>query len=114
KEAIEAEAQKRLNTSLEQEREKIRKQEEEKNELKFATLQKQLEDQKKLTEEMIRKHEQGSMLLQGEVLELAIEDWLAAEFPLDTIDEIKKGANGADCVQTVNTFEAQCCGTIYY
>src|SRR5690606_4757503 len=69
---------------------------------------------KKLTEEMIRKQEQGSMQLQGEVLELAIEDWLADAFPLDTIDEIKKGANGADCLQTVNTFEAQCCGTIYY
>lgn len=114
KDAIEAEAQKRLNSSLELEREKIRKQEDEKNELKFATMQKQLEDQKRLTEEMKRKQEQGSMQLQGEVLELAIEDWLAEAFPLDTIDEIKKGANGADCLQTVNTFEAQCCGTIYY
>ena len=41
-------------------------------------------------EEMKRKQEQGSMQMQGEVQELAIEEWLAAQFPLDTIDEIKK------------------------
>jgi hypothetical protein len=114
KDAIEAAAQKQLNETLTIEREKIRKQEDDKNELKFAALQKQLEDQKKLTEEMKRKQEQGSMQMQGEVMELAIEEWLASQFPLDTIDEIKKGANGADCLQIVNTRELQNCGTIYY
>lgn len=114
KDAIEAAAQKQLNETLTVEREKIRKQEDDKNELKFKELQKQLEEQKKLTEEMKRKQEQGSMQLQGEIMELAIEEWLASNFPLDTIDEIKKGANGADCLQTVNTRELQNCGSIYY
>ena len=114
KDAIEAAAQKQLNETLTLEREKIRKQEDDKNELKFKELQKQLEEQKKLTEEMKRKQEQGSMQLQGEVMELAIEEWLASQFPLDTIDEIKKGANGADCLQIVNTRELQNCGSIYY
>lgn len=114
KDAIEAAAQKQLNETLALEREKIRKQEDDKNELKFAALQKQLEDQKKLTEEMKRKQEQGSMQMQGEVMELAIEEWLTSQFPLDTIDEIKKGANGADCLQIVNTRELQNCGSIYY
>jgi hypothetical protein len=77
-------------------------------------LLKQLEDQKKLTEEMKRKQEQGSMQLQGEVLELAIEEYLMAQFPLDTIEEIKKGATGADCLQIVNTRDQHNCGTIYY
>jgi hypothetical protein len=114
KEALEAENQNKLNESLRVERERIRKHEDEKNEFKFAALQKQLEDQKKLTEEMKRKQEQGSMQLQGEVMELAIEEWLASQFPLDTIDEIKKGASGADCLQIVNTRDLQNCGTIYY
>jgi hypothetical protein len=114
KEAIEAEAQKQLNATLVLERDKIRKQEEEKNELKIKEYQKQSDDQKKLIEEMKRKQEQGSMQLQGEVMELAIEEWLANNFPLDTIDEIKKGANGADCLQIVNTRELQNCGSIYY
>jgi hypothetical protein len=63
---------------------------------------------------MKRKQEQGSMQLQGEVQELAIEEWLAAQFPLDTIDEIKKGARGGDCIHIVNTRSVQNCGTIYY
>lgn len=114
KAVFEAEAQKKLNDELLREREKIRKQENEKNELKFKELLKQLEDQKRLTEEMKRKQEQGSMQLQGEVQELAIEEWLAQNFPLDTINEIKKGVRGADCLQIVNTREIQNCGSIYY
>ncbi len=114
KEAIEAEAQKRLNQTLIEEKEKIRKAEEDKNELRFKEMQKQLEDQKRLTEEMKRKQEQGSMQLQGEVMELAIEEWLSAQFPLDTIEEIKKGARGGDCIQYINTRLRQNCGSIYY
>ncbi|WP_149277143.1 DUF2130 domain-containing protein [Pareuzebyella sediminis] len=114
KEAAEAEAQKKINEVLQVESEKIRKSFAEKNELKFRELEKQLEDQKKLTEEMKRKQEQGSMQLQGEVQELAIEEWLATQFPLDSIDEVKKGARGADCIQVVNTRSRQNCGKIYY
>ncbi len=114
KEAVEAESEIKLAQMIFSEKEKIRKQEDDKNELKFKDLLKQLADQKKLTEEMKRKQEQGSMQLQGEVQELAIEDWLASNFPLDTIEEIKKGANGADCLQVVNTYETQNCGCIYY
>lgn len=114
KEAVEADAQKKLNEALLAEREKIKKTEEERNELRFKELEKQLEDQRNLTQEMKRKQEQGSMQLQGEVQELAIEEWLAAQFPLDTIEEIKKGARGGDCIQIVNTRTRQNCGTIYY
>lgn len=114
KEAIEAEAARKLNEQLMLEREKIRKAEEEKNELRIKEMQKQLEDQKRLTEEMKRKQEQGSMQLQGEVQELAIEEWLMSKFPLDTIEEIKKGARGGDCIQIVNTHMRQNCGKIYY
>ncbi len=114
KEAIEAESQKILNQKLAEEKEKIRKNEHEKNELTIKELQKQLEDQKKLTEEMKRKQEQGSMQLQGEVQELAIEEWLITNFPLDTIQEIKKGVRGGDCLQIVNTTSRQNCGSIYY
>ena len=107
-------AQKDLSKQLQLEKEKIKRQAEEATELRLKELQKQLEDQKKLTDDMKRKQDQGSMQLQGEVMELAIEEWLASQFPLDTIDEIKKGAKGADCLQIVNTREQINCGTIYY
>jgi len=114
KESIEAEAQKSLNEKLNEEKEKIRKSEAEKVELKFKEYEKEKEDLKKLVEEMKRKQEQGSMQMQGEVQELAIEEWLSNNFPLDSISEIKKGARGADCLQIVNTRTRQNCGTIYY
>lgn len=83
-------------------------------ELERMEYKQKLDDQKKLTEEMKRKMEQGSMQMQGEVQELAIEDWLQSNFPLDTIEEIKKGQRGGDCIQVVHTREVQNCGEIYY
>ena len=114
KETLEAESQTRLNEIISLEKEKIKRVEEERNEMKMRELMKQLEDQKKLTSEMRRKQEQGSMQMQGEILELAIEEWLTTEFPLDTIEEIKKGARGGDCIQIVNTRDVLNCGRIYY
>lgn len=111
---VRMEAEKSLNERLGAERELIKKQLEESSSLKVIELTKQLEQQKALTLEMKRKQEQGSMQLQGEVYELAIEEWLQNQFPLDQIEEIKKGANGADCLQIVHTRERQNCGTIYY
>ncbi len=112
--SINAEAQITLNKKLIEEKEKIRKSEQDRNEMAIKELHKQLDDQKRLTEEMKRKQEQGSMQMQGEVQELAIEEWLAGKFPLDSIEEIKKGVRGGDCIQTVNTRTRQNCGTIYY
>lgn len=111
---IEAEAEKALTEKLNSAKEEISKQEQAKNELRFKELQKRLDDQIELTKQMERKQQQGSMQLQGEVQELAIEEWLINSFPLDTIEEIKKGARGADCVQVVHTRSKQNCGTIYY
>ena len=113
-EKIKAESEKELTNKLVFERQKIQKEESDKNELKVKELAKQLKDQKKLTEEMKRKQEQGSMQIQGEVQELGIEEWLAASFPLDSIEEIKKGERGADCLQVVHTRTRQNCGSIYY
>jgi hypothetical protein len=111
---LKAEAEKQLSERLVAERQKIINEESGKNELKMKELEKQLADQKNLTEEMKRKQEQGSMQTQGEVQELAIEEWLAEKFPLDVIQEIKKGERGADCLQIVHTRSRQNCGLIYY
>ena len=114
KEAIEAESERKLSETLSAEREKIRKSEEEKSRMKLFEQEKIIEQLRKDIKETQRRAEQGSMQLQGEVQELAIEEWLAAAFPLDTIEEVKKGARGADCVQIVNTRTRRNCGTIYY
>lgn len=82
--------------------------------LQLRELQKQLDDQKKLAEEMRRKSEQGSMQLQGEVQELALEEMLRTAFPFDLISEVGKGVRGADCIQTVRNNFGQECGKIIY
>jgi len=43
-----------------------------------------------------------------------IESWLSSQFPFDVVDEVKKGAFGADCVQTIHTRDVANCGVICY
>lgn len=112
--AILAKAELSLNEKLREEKEKIQKSIDEQNELKFRQKDEQLKQLQEQLQIAQRKAEQGSMQLQGEVQELAIEEYLQAKFPLDTIEEIKKGIRGADCMQIVNTRDAQNCGKIYY
>jgi len=57
---------------------------------------------------------QGSMQRQGEAQELVIEQILTEMYPTDSIDEIKKGAKGADCVQTIRTQSGIEAGKIVY
>ncbi len=114
-----------LHKKLSEERitlgEQIRKQEIEKNaaretehNMKLRELEKQLEDQKKLAEEMKRKADQGSMQLQGEVHETALEEMLRNGFPFDVVTEVGKGVKGADCIQMVRNNFGQECGKIIY
>jgi len=121
----EAELELSLQRKLQEERgklsEEIRQIEEQKNaaketefNLRLKELEKQLEDQKKLAEEMRRKAEQGSMQLQGEVQELALEEMLRASFPFDVVSEVGKGVRGADCILTVRNNFGQECGKIIF
>ena len=106
--------QKRIHEALESESKRLVDQANQKSQFEIKTLKKQLGDQINLTKEMQRKQEQGSVQLQGEAGELIIEEWLKDRFKLDDVTEIKKGENGADCLQTINTREKLNCGTIYY
>lgn len=119
--SIELEIQKKIIEERERLTDIIGKEIEERNKLrehehmmKVKELEKQLEDQKMLTEEMKRKQEQGSMQLQGEVQELALEELLRMSFPFDVVEEVGKGVRGADCIQTVRNNMGQECGKIIY
>ena len=120
-EDMEINLQKRIQEERAHITEHIKKHEAEKNALKdtefllrVKELEKQLEDQRKLAEEMKRKAEQGSMQLQGEVQELILEELLRTTFPFDIIDEVAKGVRGADCIQIVQNKFGQECGKIIY
>lgn len=93
---------------------KARQKEREAFELEKVRLLKQIDDNKKLAEEMKRKAEQGSMQMQGEVQELALEELLSRIYPFDVIREVPKGIRGADSIQTVVNLLQQECGSIVY
>lgn len=111
---IKAQEQERLSKEMTLFKEKFQKEVEDKNAMRFREKEQQLESLKIQIEEMKRKAELTSQQLQGEVQELAIEEYLKAHFALDEIVEIKKGASGADCLQIVHTREIPNCGQIYY
>ncbi len=58
--------------------------------------------------------EQGSQQLQGEILELDMEQALRQAFPGDGIDEVRKGERGADIRQVVNERAYTDCGLILW
>ncbi len=120
-EELEIRLQKKLIEERAELSQQIRKEETERNslketefQLKLRELEKQLEDQRKLAEEMKRKAEQGSMQLQGEVQELALQDMLKAAFPFDVVCEVGKGVKGADCILTIRNNYGQECGKIIF
>lgn len=121
----EAELQINIQRQLMDEREKLKEQlikeeaerisiKDQEYQLRVKELEKQLEDQKRLAEEMRRKSEQGSMQLQGEVQELMLEELLASSFPFDKIEEVGKGVRGADCIQIVRNQFGTETGKIIY
>ena len=95
-------------------KERIGKEADQKNEMRLKEFQKKIDDQNRLIEEMKRKSEQGSMQMQGEVQELALEEMLKQIFPFDDISEVGKGVKGADLIQTVKNGMGQPCGTIIW
>jgi hypothetical protein len=73
-----------------------------------------LEQMKRRIEDLKRKAEQGSQQLQGEVLELALEERLSLMFPLDNFKPVPKGVNGADLIQEVCDRTGVVCGLILW
>jgi len=82
--------------------------------LREAEWRKKIDDAQKANQELKRKLEQGSQQLQGEVLELAIEDLLGSAFPFDAIEPVRKGVRGADVIQTVRLRSGGVCGRIIW
>jgi len=111
---VKIEAELEISKCLSEEKLKLSKALDDEIALKLKAKDEQIEQMRRDIESAKRKADQSSMQVQGEALELAIESWLSSQFPFDTIDEVKKGAFGADCVQTIHTRELQNCGVICY
>lgn len=103
---------------LDEEREKIRQQTleifSEQHRLKDLEKDKIINDMRKTIEELKRKSEQGSMQIQGEVLEISLEELLKTKFPTDDITPVPKGIKGADILQKVYSSNGVYCGSILW
>jgi hypothetical protein len=82
--------------------------------LKMKEKDLQMESLKKTIEELKRKSEQGSMQTQGEAQEVLLEELLKDHFPYDSITEVGKGVEGADCIQIVRNHMGNECGKIIF
>jgi hypothetical protein len=92
----------------------IRSQMQTQQEMLRREYEKKIDDQRRLIDEMTRKMEQGSMQMQGEVQELAIEDFLQQAYWTDEVESIKTGSRGADCLLWVKNAKGEQCGSIYF
>lgn len=114
KAAMALEVQRQVDARSGEREMQIRAQEQERAGLKEAEYQKTIADMRAQLVEAQRKADQGSQQMQGEVLELAIEEGLRRTFPLDTIEEVRKGQRGGDVLQHVVTRSGQVAGTILW
>ena len=110
----EIENQKRLAELEQKAKEEAIKKVEEEKKYEILQMKKQLEDTQKSLEEAKRKSEQVSQQLQGEVLELDIENLLRAAFPHDVIEPVGKGVSGADIRHIVKSPLGNTCGVILW
>lgn len=108
----ELEFKKQIFEKEEEIRKEAEKEANEKNAILSKEKDKKLNDALEQIEEMKRKMQQGSQQLQGEILEIEIEDLLRNHFQADLIEEIKKGQKGADIKYTVLSPNKNKCGTI--
>jgi hypothetical protein len=95
-ESLELEVARRVDAEREEVRQKARAEADESHRLKEAEKDAQIDGLRRKIDELKQKAEQGSVQIQGEVLELDIEQMLRSSFPGDQISEVAKGVNGGD------------------
>ncbi len=87
---------------------------EKKYQLELAAKDEEMKRVQKRLEELEKSTRQGSMELQGEALEVHVKSILKECFPIDSIDDVKKGQSGADLIHTIINPHGQRCGSIIW
>ncbi len=111
---VELTIQKQVTATLGQERTKMQQEVTAASELKLREKEEQMESMKRTIEELKKKGERGSQQLQGEVVEMQLEEELQARFSHDVITPVPKGEHGGDVLQTVCQVTGIECGKILW
>ncbi len=94
--------------------EKAKKEADEAARMRVAEKDKTITDLQEKLQDAIRKAEQGSQQLQGEVQELDLEATLRSAFPRDIIEPVPKGKFGGDTLHRVAAPLGNTAGTILW
>jgi hypothetical protein len=111
---VELEVTRRTQEELKKVREQALKELDEQYRLKLLENEQRVEGLLRQVDEMKRKAEQGSQQMQGEVLEVALEELLRDLFRKDSIEPVPKGVRGADVIQRVFDDNGMDCGLILW
>lgn len=114
KEAFELTVQRKLDEGRKKIAEQASKKAAEEQQLKMREKEDLIKAMQSQIEQLKRKAEIGSQEAQGEALEQELQELLERTFPIDKFKEIKKGAKGADILQTVHNSTGKDCGTILW
>lgn len=114
KDNFELEMTRKLDAERQRIAETARQQAVESEQLKLADKEQVINGLKEQIESLKQRADQGSMQVQGESLEIALENELRSAFRYDNILEVKKGERGADVTQKVCTAAGLVCGTIIW
>ena len=114
KRELELTVEKRVQDGLNEVRLQAKSQAEEEQKFKVMEKEQTIAAMQKQIEDLKRRAEQGSQQLQGEVLELELENLLRAKFPFDSIEPVAKGEFGGDVLQRVVSQGGQASGSILW
>lgn len=114
KENVELDMQKQLAEEEGKIREQAAKDADERQRLHLAARDKTIADLQKALQDAQRKATQGSQQLQGEILELDLEEALQSAFPDDSVVPVAKGVRGGDIKQLVRTPRGTGCGVMLW
>jgi hypothetical protein len=112
--SVELEVTRRTQEELKKVREQALKEMDEQHKLKLLEKEHQVEALRRQIEDLKRSAEQGSPQMQGEVLEVALEELLKSLFPTDAIEPVAKGVRGGDVSQRVFDEGGMDCGLILW
>jgi hypothetical protein len=114
KRELELTVETRVQEGLTEVRTQAKREAEEGLKLKVMEKDQTIASMQQKIEELKQKAEQGSQQLQGEVLELELENLLRAKFPFDTVEPVPKGEFGGDTLQRVVSPSGLMSGTILW
>lgn len=111
---LKLEIQRTLDAERKKLEEEILKQSAEEHRLKDKEKDKKIEVLQTQLEDALRRTKLGSQQMQGEILELDLEETLKTSFPNDEIEPVGKGVKGADVRQIVKSPKGFLCGVILW